>query len=117
MDNNNNTTKNEYSDLNIGKKMLPLFSTPVLLKKLNDQKRNKYNLDNLNPQKKLTYKVISLNEILEIYLKGINLYKSNLNNYLLRENKLDLILNLIINYIIHCYCSCLIMIFFFVMLL
>jgi hypothetical protein len=91
--NNNNTTKNEYSELNIDKRMLPLFSTPLLLKKLNDQKRNKYNLDNLNPQKKLTYKVISLNEILEIYLKGINLYKLNLNNYLLKENKLDLILN------------------------
>src|ERR1700755_2764390 len=91
--NNNNTNKNEYSELNLDKRMLPLFRTPFLLKNLNDQKRNKYNLDNLNAQKKLTYKVISLNEILEIYLKGINLYKLNLNNYLLKNNKLDLILN------------------------
>jgi len=92
--NNINRSNNENSTINIDKRMLPLFSTPVQLKKLNDQKINKYNFDILNPQKKLTYKVISLKEILELFLKGINLYNLNLNKYLLSKNKLNLILAL-----------------------
>ena len=42
--NNINRSNNENSTINIDKRMLPLFSTPVQLKKLNDQKINKYNL-------------------------------------------------------------------------
>ena len=89
-----NRSNNENSTIQIDKRMLPLFSTPIQLKKLNDQKLNKYNLDILNPQKKLTYKIISLKEILDIFLKGINLYNLNLNKYLLSKNNLDLILDL-----------------------
>lgn len=41
--NNLNLTKNVYNDKIIDKRMLPLFKTPVILKKLIDKKKNKYN--------------------------------------------------------------------------
>ena len=93
INNNNNLNKNKYenTEINIDKRIIPLFSTPVILKKINDQKRNKYNFNVLNPQKKLTFKKTTLNEMLDIYLKGLNIYKSNLNKYLLKNNKLNLI--------------------------
>ena len=78
INNNSLITKNEHKDINIDKRILPLFSTPVILKQISDKKRNKYNFNLLNPQKKLTYKVISLKEILSIFLKGLNLYNFNL---------------------------------------
>ena len=41
--NNINITKNEYKDIIIDKRIIPLFKTPVILKKLSDKKKNKYN--------------------------------------------------------------------------
>jgi len=49
MNNNNNLknlnidiTKNDYNDIIIDKRILPLFKTPIILKQLNEKKRNKY---------------------------------------------------------------------------
>lgn len=92
--NNINIIKNESININIDKRIIPLFSTPVYLKKLSDKKRNKYNINLKNPQKKLTFKNITLNEILEIFLKGINNYNVHLIKYLKKHNKLKLILQL-----------------------
>uniref|UniRef100_UPI0030FE5FCF ribosomal protein S3 n=1 Tax=Singerocybe alboinfundibuliformis TaxID=1346812 RepID=UPI0030FE5FCF len=90
----NATEAKEYSDINIDNRILPLFRTPIITKKLTDKKRNKNNLNLLNLKKKLTYKFITLTEILKLYLKGINKYKMNLNKYLVDTNKLDLIFNI-----------------------
>jgi len=84
--------KNDNIKINIDKKILPLFSVPVLLKNLNIKKRNKYNI--INPDHKLIYKIISFKEIIEIFLKGLNLYNYHLNEYLKKHNKLYLILEL-----------------------
>ena len=43
------------------KRILPLFSVPVILKKISDKKKYK-NFKLLNPQKKLIYKIIRLNK-------------------------------------------------------
>ena len=51
INNNSLITKNEHKDINIDKRILPLFSTPLKLKQLNDKKRNKYNFSQLNPNK------------------------------------------------------------------
>lgn len=100
--NNTNTnkliiTKNEYSDIQIDNRIIPLFSSPLYLKEKSLKKRNKYNFTLLNPQKKLTYKVISFREILSLFLKGFNIYNFNLNKYLLQHKKLDLIEEVIYN--------------------
>jgi len=92
--NNFNITKNDYKDIIIDKRMLPLFKTPVILKKLSEKKRNKYNINLINPNKNLNKKIITLKEILEIFLKGINIYKFKLTHYLKTHNNKDLILEL-----------------------
>nr|YP_009517150.1 ribosomal protein S3 [Asterophora parasitica]AYE93053.1 ribosomal protein S3 [Asterophora parasitica] len=83
-------TRNEYSDIKLDTRIIPLFSSPVYLKEKSLKKRNKYNFNLLNSQKKLTSKVISFKEILSLFLKGFNVYNLNLNNYLLQHKKLDL---------------------------
>lgn len=100
MNTNNNKlilkiTKNENININIDRRILPLFSTPILLKKINEKKRNKYNYNIINPKNKLNYKIITLKKILEIFLKGINIQNLKMKNYLEKENnnKMELILN------------------------
>jgi hypothetical protein len=92
--NNINITKNEHKDINIDTRILPLFKTPVILQKLSDKRRNKYNIKLINTQNKLSFKLITLKEILEIFLKGINLYNYKLNKYLNTHNNKDLILHI-----------------------
>jgi len=91
-------TKNEDINIKIDKRILPLFSTPFLLQKLSEKKRNKYNLNLINSQKNFKFqkKIITLKEILEIFLKGIKTYNLNLKEYLEKHNnnKLNLILEL-----------------------
>ena len=91
---NINLTKNEYNDLIIDKRILPLFKTPVILKQLNEKKRNKYNINITNQSPNFSFKLISLNEILSIFLKGLNLYNYNLIHYLKTHNNKELILHL-----------------------
>ena len=101
MNNNNNLknlnidiTKNDYKDIIIDKRFLPLFKTPIILKQLNEKKRNKYNIILKNQGQNLNFRIITLKEILEIFLKGIYLYSYNLNNYLKKYNNKELILQL-----------------------
>lgn len=62
------------------KKILPMFITPVNLKKKDDIKKNKLSLDKINPEKRLTYKNISLIQILKKKLQKIENYSYNLKN-------------------------------------
>ena len=87
-------TKNDYNDIIIDKRILPLFKTPIILKQLNETKRNKYNIILKNQEKKLSFRLITLNEILDLFLKGISIYNSNLNKYLKKYNNKELILQL-----------------------
>nr|YP_009710595.1 ribosomal protein S3 [Amanita bisporigera]QFZ98544.1 ribosomal protein S3 [Amanita bisporigera] len=96
---------NNFQELNIDSRILPLFRTPLLRLKIEEIQKNtrKYNLtceavskikvrkgfqskNNLN--KKFT------NQIFQIFLKTLNLYSLNLKSFLLRENKLNLILGI-----------------------
>jgi hypothetical protein len=91
---NINITKNDYNEIFIDKRILPLFKTPIILKQLNEKKRNKYNIILKNQDQNLKFRLITLKEILDIFLKGIYLYSYNLNNYLKKYNNKELILQL-----------------------
>jgi Mitochondrial ribosomal protein (VAR1) len=86
-------SKNNYKDIIIDKRILPLFKTPIILKQLNEKKRNKYIILN-NHTPNFRFRLITLNEILDIFLKGLYLYNYNLNTYLNKYNNKDLILQL-----------------------
>lgn len=80
----------------INKKMIPLFSNPVLKKE--HSINNFYNKTvNSNLNKEIN-KVISLNSILNIYLRGLNLYNLSFNNFLNKENNNKLKLIKILKY-------------------
>lgn len=100
---NNNTNINDNT--NINKRILPIFITPVIKKIINDKKKSKYNLNILNPQSNLTSSVLQSNsyssnkimtesQIIELFLKGINVYNKNLNDFISKWNNLELILYL-----------------------
>ena len=80
----NKIKKPLYSISYIDKKILPFFSIPVILKRIDDQKKNK-DLNQLNPQKKLIYKIIKLNEKLVKITTSIKNYNLNLDSILLKE--------------------------------
>jgi hypothetical protein len=81
-------------NLYIDSRILPLFRTPLLRKKSEEIQlaSNKYNL-NIKTLKNNLNKNFT-NQILKIFLKVITLYNLNLKNYLLQNNKLNLILNI-----------------------
>src|ERR1700759_183754 len=78
-------------NLYIDSKILPLFRTPLLRKKSEKIQVDidKYNLNNQN-----NLNLNFSNPILKIFLKGITLYNLNLKNFLLQDNKLNLILKI-----------------------
>jgi hypothetical protein len=76
-------------DITINKNILPLFSIPVILKKISDKKENNY-LKLLNPQTKLVYKIIKLDTKLLEFITNIKEYSFNLNSF--KGNNLDFIL-------------------------
>jgi len=98
---NNNTNINENPNI----KILPIFITPVIKKTISEKKRSKFNLNILNSQSNLTSsalqsntdysnKIMTENQIIELFLKGINVYNNNLNDFISKWNNLELILYL-----------------------
>jgi hypothetical protein len=85
-----NITNNEDININIDKRILPLFRTPIILKRINEKKKNKYNINVINSQNK----IITIKKMLQIILNAINIYNYHFNNYLKKYNKLYLILYL-----------------------
>ena len=55
----------EFEELIFDKNILPIFTTPAILKEVDAKKINKYKIETLNSQKKLTFKIITFNEIIE----------------------------------------------------
>lgn len=80
---------NSNSILDIDKRILPLFSVPVLLKRISDAKKDK-NYSPLNPPKKLMYKFIKLNEKLVKLTTSIKKYDLNLDSFYLNKKNLSL---------------------------
>jgi hypothetical protein len=78
----NNIKKPLNSLIEIDKKILPFFSSPIILKRISDQKKN-IDLNKLNPQKKLIYKIIKLNEKLVKFSTSIKQYNLNLDSFFL----------------------------------
>lgn len=87
-------TKNNYKNIILDKRILPLFKTPIILKQLNETKRNKYNINLNNRSPNFRFRLITLKEILDIFLMGTYLYNYNLNTFLNKYNNKDLILQL-----------------------
>ena len=79
--NENQIKTNIYLDsFNIDKRIIPLFRTPIILKKIEQLKKSKDNKSTVI-QKKLTFKIIPLNQKLVKYSNIIDRYK-------IRNNKL-----------------------------
>jgi hypothetical protein len=87
MKNNIKNPLNSFKD--IDNKILPFFSNPILLKRIEDKKKNK-DLNQINPQKKLIYNIIKLNEKLVKFTTSIKNYNLNIDSFYLTEagNKL-----------------------------
>ena len=82
MKNNIKKPLNSFND--VDKKILPFFSNPIILKRIEDKKKNK-DLNQVNPQKKLIYKIIKLNEKLVKFTTSIKNYNLNLDSFKLTE--------------------------------
>ena len=78
----NNIKKPLNSLIEIDKKILPFFSSPIILKRISDQKKN-IDLNKLNPQKKLIYKIIKLNEKLVKFSASMKKYNLDLDSFFL----------------------------------
>jgi len=94
MKNNNiknllNSNSNSNPILDVDKRILPLFSVPVILKRISEAKKDK-NYNPLNPPKKLMYKFIKLNEKLVKLTTSIKKYDLNLESSFLNKKNLPL---------------------------
>lgn len=67
-----NVRISEFEDPIFDKNILPVFTTPLILKEVAARKRSKYKIETLNPEKKLTFKVVSFNEVVEELAARIN---------------------------------------------
>jgi len=89
-----NNSNINLQNLSLDSRILPLFRNS-LLRKINEEIQvdiNKYNLNIKNIQSNLNQNFT--NQILKIFLKGVTLYNLKLRNFLLQNNKLNLILNI-----------------------
>lgn len=101
-----NIINNDNILINIDKRILPIFKTPIILKRIDNIKKNEYKNININEEiyrnlntkfrKILTQKNISYNNLLDIILISIDKYTLNLINNLNfnKNNKINLILEL-----------------------
>jgi hypothetical protein len=71
----------EFEDLVFDKNILPIFTTPSILREVDTKKLSKYKIETLNPQKKLTFKIVSFNEIVEELANKINKIANDLEPF------------------------------------
>ena len=67
-----NVRISEFEDSIFDENILPVFSTPLILKEVAARKKSKYKIETLNPEKKLTFRIVSFNEIVEELAARIN---------------------------------------------
>jgi hypothetical protein len=86
---NNPLNPNSNPMLDLDKRILPIFSVPVILKRISEAKKDK-NYNPLNPPKKLMSKFIKLNEKLVKLTTSIKKYDLNLDSLFINKKKLPL---------------------------
>lgn len=67
-----NVRISEFEDPIFDDNILPVFTTPLVLKEVEARKKSKYKIETLNPEKKLTFKIVSFNKIVEELAARIN---------------------------------------------
>lgn len=67
-----NVRISEFEDPIFDNNILPVFTTPLILKEVDARKKSKYKIETLNPNKKLTFRIVSFNEIVEQLAARIN---------------------------------------------
>jgi hypothetical protein len=71
-------------DFKVDKRIIPLFKTPIILKKIQLLKKSKDN-DSIVIQKKLSFKIKPLNKKLVKYSNIIDRYKIRINRMILKN--------------------------------
>jgi hypothetical protein len=74
-------------DFKVDNRIIPLFKTPIILKKIQLLKKFKSN-ESIEIQRKLSFKIKPLNEKLVKYSKIINRYKIKINKMILKNIKI-----------------------------
>lgn len=67
-----NVRISQFEDNIFDKNILPIFTTPLILKEVDARKKSRYKIETLNPEKKLTFKIVSFNKIVEELAARIN---------------------------------------------
>jgi hypothetical protein len=67
-----------FEDPIFDKKILPIFTTPLILKEVEARQKSKYKIETLNPENKLNFKKVPFNKIVEELAARINKIAINL---------------------------------------
>jgi len=91
---NINMLKKKYKGIIIDKRMIPLFKTPIILKILSDEKKNKYTRKMIKQRQKIGLKKFTVKGLFRIFVKALKLYTYGLKNSAIKYSYLFLILEL-----------------------
>jgi len=91
---NINMLKNKYKGIIIDKRMIPLFKSPIILKILSDEKKNKYTRNMIKQRQKIGLKKFTVKGLFRIFVKALKLYTYGLKNCAIKYSYLFLILEL-----------------------
>ena len=91
---NINMLKNKYKGIIIDKRLIPLFKTPIILKILSDEKKNKYTRKMIKQRQKIGLKKFTVKGLFRIFVKALKLYTYGLKNCAIKYSYLFLILEL-----------------------
>ena len=67
-----NVRISEFEDNIIDENILPIFTTPLILKEVAARKKSKYNIETLNPERKLNFRIVTQSEIVSELAARIN---------------------------------------------
>ena len=67
-----NVRISQFENINFDDRLLPIFTTPLILKEVDARKKSKYKIETLNPEKKLTFRIVTFFEIVEELAARIN---------------------------------------------
>ena len=71
----------EFEEPIFDKNILPIFTTPLILKEVAARKRSKYKIETLNPEKKLTFKIKGVVKIGNIFFSNIGFSNSLIRTF------------------------------------
>ena len=76
-----NVRISEFEDNIIDDNILPIFTTPLIIKEVEARKRGKYKIETLNPERKLTFRKVTQIEIVTELAARINKVALKLEPY------------------------------------